>query len=258
MRRAPADWNSHVVSSADCRACRLQHCIGLASGRPLSFPGQYRRSSPSAFSFEPPAGLPAHPHIRSIPDCCTQPVNLGTAFTRSRPCMKKNQDLTLKEQIRHLRRLGEDLPLTKVAVICAATGAACIFAFFLSTHETLNVFLLFFAGFFVLTAFAISTQLPQLKRAARATRSGRRIQGVLHLTVNRSDSENLLIEGDIRQGPTTWKLHFSRPFGWTPQSGDWPCELVMLADDAIPALVELDQGLLFPTRKSHKTFSGSI
>lgn len=172
--------------------------------------------------------------------------------------MIRKQDLTLKEQIHHLRRFGEDSYLMKVAVISGAAGIACLFLFFLSSHETLNVLLLFFAGLCALTAFAISAQLHQLKRAARATRAGRRIPGVLHLTVDRSDSENLSIEGDIRQGVTTWKLHFSRPFGWTPQSGDWPCELIMLADDAIPALVQLEQGLLFPTPKSHKALSGSI
>lgn len=175
-------------------------------------------------------------------------------MARSR--MKKNRELTLKEQIDHVRRLGEDFPLTRVAAICAAIAIACICTFIVSTNETLNVFLLFLAGSCGLIAVAILAQSSQLKRAARATRTGRRIHGVLHLTVDRSDSENLLIEGYLRQGSTTWRLHFNRPFGWMPQSGDWPCELVMLAGEAIPSLVELDQGLLLPTRKSHKAFSG--
>ena len=170
--------------------------------------------------------------------------------------MRKNRELTLKEQIDHVRRLGEDFPLTMVAVICAVIAIACICTFLGSTHETLNVFLLFFAGSCGLTAVAILAQSSQLKRAARATRTGRRIHGVLHLTVDRSDSENLLIEGYLQQGSTTWRLNFNRPFGWMPQSGDWPCELVMLAGETIPSLVELDQGLLLPTRKSHKDFSG--
>jgi hypothetical protein len=80
---------------------------------------------------------------------------------------------------------------------------------------------------------------------------------MLHLTVDRSDSENILIVGSLQEGSATWQLHFGKPMGWTPQSGEWPCHLVMLADDPIPALVELNQGLLFPTSKSHKVFSRS-
>jgi hypothetical protein len=171
--------------------------------------------------------------------------------------MKKEQELSLNQQIDYLRKFGEDWPLTKVATICSVIAIACTCIFFISSHENLNIFLLFMAGTCGLLAFAIWAQLPQLKRAARATRTGRRIQGVLHLTVDRSDSESIVIEGDMRHGSTTWKLYFSRPFGWTPQSGDWACELVMLADEPTPALVELNQGLLLPTRKSHKVFSGS-
>ncbi len=66
-----------------------------------------------------------------------------------------------------------------------------------------------------------------------------------------------MIVGDLREGSMVWELCFGRPLGWTPQSGEWPCEMVMLADEPVPALVQLKQGLLFPTHESRKVFSGS-
>lgn len=169
--------------------------------------------------------------------------------------MKTKQEWSLKQQIHYVRQFGEYWPLKKAAIVLALVSVAAIYAFNVADHEQLKVFLLFVAGVCGLLAFAILTHLPQLKRAARATRTGRRVQGILHLTVDRSDSENIMIVGSLQEGSATWQLHFGKPMGWAPQSGEWPCHLVMLADDPIPALVELNQGLLFPTSKSHKVFS---
>ena len=169
--------------------------------------------------------------------------------------MKKKHEWSLQQQIHYVRQFGESWPLKNAAIVCALVSIGAIFAFNIASHEQLKVLLLFVAGVCGLLAFAILTHLPQLKRAARATRTGRRVQGTIHLTVDRSDSENVLIEGSMQEGSATWKLHFGKPLGWTPQSGDWPCHLVMLADEPVPALVELSQGLLFPTLKSHKVFS---
>ena len=83
-----------------------------------------------------------------------------------------------------------------------------------------------------------------------------RVHGVLSLTVDRSDPESIVISGEMRDGRAIWKLHFSKSFGWTPQSGEWPCEMVMLSDEPVPALVELEQGLLLPTHKSQRVLSG--
>lgn len=169
--------------------------------------------------------------------------------------MKAKQEWNLKQQIHYVRQFGESWPLKNAAIVFALISVGAIYAFNVASHEQLKVFLLFVAGVCGLLTFAILSHLPQLRRAARATRTGRRVQGVLHLTVDSSDSENIVIAGSMQEGSATWKLHFGKPLGWTPQSGEWPCHLVMLADEPIPALVELDQGLLFPTRKSHKVFS---
>lgn len=170
---------------------------------------------------------------------------------------KTEHELSLNEQIDQLRRFGEVWPLRTVAVVCTLIMIGALYAFTVSSHEQIKVLLLFVAGVSGLVAIAISTQLPRWKRAIRATRTGRRVQGLLKLTVDRSDSENVVIMGEMRDGLAIWKLHFGSPLGWTPQSGEWPCEMVMLSEETIPALVELKRGLLIPNGRSHKVFSGS-
>lgn len=166
--------------------------------------------------------------------------------------MKEERELNLNQQIDYLRRYGETWSLTTVAGVCIAVAVAAICIFIVSNHEQPKVFSLFVAGVSGLIAFAILTQVSNLKRAARATRTGRRVPGILHLTIDRSDSENFVLTGEVSEGSTVWKLYFGRPLGWTPQSGEWACEMITLADDPFPTLVELKQGLLFTTRRSHK------
>ena len=178
-------------------------------------------------------------------------------MTRSYFSKRTDHALSVDQQIDYLRRFGEAWPLRSVALVCVAVMISSVYAFRVSNHEVLKVLLLFLAGVSGLVALAISTQLPGMTRASRATRTGRRIQSTVHLTVDRSDSENVLINGELRDGSFVWKLHFGNAFGWTPQTGVWPCEIVMLSDEPIPALVQLEHGLLFPTRKSRKVFRGS-
>lgn len=170
--------------------------------------------------------------------------------------MDTEKELSLSQQIEYLRRFAEVWPLPKVAVVCMLIAIAAASGFAFSSNESLKVLLLFVAGVSGVVAFAVATQLAGLRRAALATRKGRRVHGVLHLTVDRSDSENVVISGDMREGGSVWKLHFGKPLGWTPQSGEWPCEMVMLDGETVPALVQLEQGLLFPIHGSGKVPSG--
>jgi hypothetical protein len=171
--------------------------------------------------------------------------------------MNEEQDLSLNQQIEYVRRFGEAWPLGTVAAACTLICVAAFYAFVVASHQQLKVVLLFVAGVSGLLVFAILSQLPRLKRAARATRMGRRTQAVLNLTVDQSDSESLVISGEVVVGSTVWQLHFGRPLGWVPASGEWPCAVVMLDGEPLPALVELSQGLLFPTPKSRKAFGAA-
>jgi len=182
-------------------------------------------------------------------------VSQAPITSKDIPLMKTKQEWSLKQQIHYVRQFGESWPLKKAAIVLALISAVAIYAFNVASHEQLKVFLLFVAGICGLLAFAIFAHLPKLKRAARATRTGRHVHGILHLVVDHSDTDNIVIEGTMQEGSAAWKLYFTKPLGWTPQSGEWPCHLVMLADDPVPALAQLNQGLLFPTRKSHKVFS---
>ncbi|RYG57911.1 MAG: hypothetical protein EON56_01285 [Alphaproteobacteria bacterium] len=165
---------------------------------------------------------------------------------------KAKHELSLKQQIDYIRRFGEAWPLRGVAVVCALVMIAGFCAFLVSSQESVKVLLLFVSGVSGLLALAIGTQVSGLQRAARATRTGRRVRGVINLVVDRSDSENVLITGEMQEGSAVWTLHFGRPFGWTPQTGAWPCEMVLISDEPVPALVLMEHGLLLPTRKSQK------
>ena len=93
--------------------------------------------------------------------------------------------------------------------------------------------------------------------ARRATRTGRRVKGFIKLTVDRSDAESPTIVGRMKDGNAIWDLQFSKPIGWEPDSGDWPCEMVLLSGEPTPALVELEDGLLVPTRRSRRHLGGA-
>lgn len=162
-------------------------------------------------------------------------------------------ELSLDQQIDYLRKFGEVWPLRTVAVVSALIAAACAYAFSQCEHVQLNVFLLFAAGVSGLLAVAILIQLPEWQRAARATRAGHRVQSSLKLIVDRTDSESVVISGEAHEGSAVWHLHFSKPIGWMPESGEWPCIIVMLSDEPVPALIELEGGLLVPTRRSRRT-----
>lgn len=167
-------------------------------------------------------------------------------------------ELSLDQQIAYLRKFGEVWPLRAVAVVSALIAVVCVYAFSQSEHVQLNVFLLFAAGVSGLLAVAIAIQLPEWRRAARATRGGRRVQSSLKLTVDCVDSENVVISGEAHDGSAVWHLQFSKPIGWMPESGEWPCKMVMLSGEPVPALIELEHGLLVPTRRSRRTLGGCV
>lgn len=177
-------------------------------------------------------------------------------MSQPKPTKMPSTELSLDQQIAYLRKFGEDWPLRIVAVVSALIAIACAYAFSQSDHVQLNVLLLFVAGISGLLAVAISIQLPEWQRAARATRVGRRVQSSLKLTVDRSDSDNVVISGEANEGRAVWHLQFSNPIGWVPESGEWPCKMVMLSDEPVPALIELEHGLLVPTRRSRRTLIG--
>ena len=165
--------------------------------------------------------------------------------------------LTRDQQVAYLRRFGEVWPLKSIAIALGAIAAACVYLFSQSTQEQLRVVALFVAGVSGLVAVAIAMDLPGWKRAARATRTGRRVKGFIKLTVDRSDPESPTIVGRMKCGNAIWDLQFSKPIGWEPDSGDWPCEMVLLSGEPTPALVELEDGLLVPTRRSRRQLGGA-
>ena len=169
--------------------------------------------------------------------------------------MKRGLRLNREQQIAHVRRYGESSQLQWLAAACIGVAVLGIVAFSLFEREVLEVIALVVGGMSGLVGLAILAHLPALRRIARATRTGRRVQGVLQLQVDASDSESIVYTGQMQEGGATWVLGFGNPMGWEPQAGDWPCELVFLSDQPVPALAMLEQGLLFPTATSRKTYT---
>lgn len=160
------------------------------------------------------------------------------------------QHLDLLQQIAFVRRTGESFKPLLGAVACCVVCTASIFFFYQSTDQSAKVVLLFVSAVSAILAAAILFAYPRFSRAARALRSGRRIPGLLQLEINEIDSEDTTIDGVLTSSSGTWEMRFGRPFGWIPQNGEWPCELIFLSDEPMPILVQLEEGLLFPTKIS--------
>lgn len=167
--------------------------------------------------------------------------------------MTDRDETQARQQIAQLRRLGESNSLGVVAGILACVCAVCLLAFALLDHRIARIVSLLAGGISGLLAIAVASSLSRIRQLARATRTGRRVQGTLALVVDRSDSDHPLISGSVKEGPAIWQLHFAKPPGWEPENGEWPCEMVFLSDQRMPSLVQLPNGILVPTAQSRKT-----
>lgn len=168
--------------------------------------------------------------------------------------MNSMRNLDLPQQIALIRRTGESFKPVIAAAISGAISMASVALFIASTDQNAKVILLFVAGVSAMIAIAVALTYPQFQRAARATRVGRRVRGTLQLEISDVDSEDMTISGRISDGGGVWELKFGRPIGWKPGIGEWPCELIFLSDQRTPVLVQLNDGLLFPTKKSRKRY----
>ena len=173
--------------------------------------------------------------------------------------MRRQHALSLAEQIEQVRRIGESRMPPLIVVGC---GVACALGFVLYSwvdDQTPGFFALLVAALFLssvcgIVSLVVLANLPRFRRIARATRSGRRVRGHIQITVDRSDPENLRIRGCMMEGGAVWDLEFTRPLGWEPRSGEWPCELVFLADVRLPVMVQLADGLLFTSNHTQRVY----
>ena len=173
--------------------------------------------------------------------------------------MSHKHSLSLAEQIEQVRRIGESRMPPLIIVGCAV---ACVLGFLLFNwidNKTPDFFTLLVAALFLSTlcgivSLAVLANYPRFRRVARATRSGRRVRGHIQITVDRSDEENARIRGCMKEGGAVWDLQFTRPLGWEPRSGEWPCELVFLADVRLPVMVQLADGLLFTSDRTQRVY----
>lgn len=173
--------------------------------------------------------------------------------------MRRNHSLSLAEQIKEVRRIGESRMPPLIVVGC---GVVCVLGFVLYSwvdDKTPGFFALLVAALFLgtvcgIVSLAILADFPRFRQIARATRRGRRVRGHIQLTVDRSDPENAPIRGCMLEGGAVWDLEFTRPLGWEPRSGEWPCELVFLADVRMPVMVQLADGLFFTSDRTQRVY----
>ncbi len=168
--------------------------------------------------------------------------------------MIRKHPLSLAEQIEQVRKIGESPMVPMIAVLCGVASAIGIVLFNWVKTDTPGVFGLFFAALSGSVSLAVLASLPRFRRVARATRSGRRVRGEIRVAVDRSDADDVRIRGSMVEGGAVWELEFTRPLGWDPRSGEWPCELVFLADVRLPVMVQLADGLLFTSDKSRRVY----
>ena len=177
--------------------------------------------------------------------------------------MRRKHSLSLAEQIEQVRRTGESRMLPLIAVGC---GVACALGFVLhhwTDDKTPGFFTLLVAALFLsavcgIVSLAVLANFPRFQRIARATRSGRRVRGDIQITGDRSDPENARIRGCMMEGGAVWDREFTRPLGWEPRSGEWPCELVFLADVRLPVMVQLADGLLFTSDRTQRVYGRRV
>jgi hypothetical protein len=173
--------------------------------------------------------------------------------------VRHKHSLSLAEQIEQVRRIGESRMPPLIVVGGAVACALGILLYSWIDKQTPGFFTLLVAALFVSTVcgivwLTVLADFPRFRRLARATRSGRRVRGQIQITLDRSDPENMRISGCMMEGGAVWDLQFTRPLGWEPRSGEWPCELVFLADVRLPVMVQLADGLLFTSDRTQRVY----
>lgn len=158
------------------------------------------------------------------------------------------QNLDPSQQIEFIKRTGDSPKLIIGATVASIVFFVSISYFQNSTDQTVKVILFFLAAVSGILATAMATGYYRFRRAARAIRTGLRVSGMLQLEITEIDSENITFTGVLTSESGICRLKFAKPFGWEPQNGEWPCELIFLSGNKMPVLVKLNDGLLFPTK----------
>lgn len=155
--------------------------------------------------------------------------------------------MTLDEQIAKLRDFGESRVMRNMTIVAMAMAMVAAYLFFSQNNQNLKVVMMFIGMLGVMVVLATVSMRKPLRRAAAATRHGRRVRTVIELQID-PDSENGRFFGQCtdRTLGHRWRIDFSSPMGWVPDEGSTVCELVSLPGDEEPALVITERGLLIP------------
>lgn len=102
--------------------------------------------------------------------------------------------------------------------------------------------------FSLAVAYSVRQTTPHILNAAKALESGSRVKGTIHIAVTQW-SDSPAYHATVEVSPSRkWRFEFV-PLGWSPAEGNHDAVLFGIQGIDWPALVQVEQGVLYPRQK---------
>lgn len=159
------------------------------------------------------------------------------------------ESLDLAQQISNLRVLGETRLLRNQMIGGGLAVLAGSLWCWLAWGGPGQLPALFLVGTGAVFSLVVAFGRAHIRRAAAATRGGRREPATILLQPGVDDAEREALHGELRPASPharRWHMQFGRTNGWRPGEGELQVEAVYLSDVAWPVLLIHPDGLLIP------------
>ena len=135
-----------------------------------------------------------------------------------------------------------------VAVWLKCGSAVMTIGLFIGGLYTKHPIYFMLAVFSLAVAYSAQRTVPHILNAAKALESGSRVKGTIHIEVTQwSDSPTY--HATVQLSPSRkWRFEFI-PLGWSPAEGNHEAVLFGIRGVAWPALVQVEQGVLYPRQR---------
>lgn len=151
--------------------------------------------------------------------------------------------MTVDEQRTAITRMAEKNGTGRLSQFFQALTWGCLALTFLSRNYA------WLAGAAITGIAAINTRNndDQLKHLAKGLKQGVRTDETVEIIVTEwteSTSHSVRVENRVGQ---VWRYDFV-PLGWTPKAGTYAAKGIRIQDTAWPVLLELTDGLIYPSQ----------